>query len=155
MNSAASSWPQTHMQVALHTPTAIVMQGLASKLTAEAMDGYFCLLPRHADFLAALVPGILILDIWPADLDAARRSAARHYFAVNDGILAKTGNSVTITTFSAVESQDLASLAATVERVFLSEAEQARFARRELARLEAGTLRRFMALETVASQRAF
>jgi len=32
-----------------------------SKITAEAENGWFCLLPKHVDFTTSLTPGILII----------------------------------------------------------------------------------------------
>ena len=43
-----------HLTVLL--PTEILLDAVdVSKIVAEAQDGFFCLLPRHVDFVAALV----------------------------------------------------------------------------------------------------
>ncbi|HBE49542.1 MAG TPA: F0F1 ATP synthase subunit epsilon, partial [Cyanobacteria bacterium UBA11369] len=48
------------MKLKVLLPTKILLEEEVSKITAEAANGSFCLLPRHIDFVTALVPGILI-----------------------------------------------------------------------------------------------
>ncbi len=47
------------MRLKLLTPTETVMDEVVVKINAEGPDGLFCLLPRHRDWVATLVPGIL------------------------------------------------------------------------------------------------
>ena len=46
-------------------PERVLLEQEVAKVTAEAENGSFCLLPGHIDFTAALVPGILSFE----DLD--------------------------------------------------------------------------------------
>ena len=47
------------MRLKLLTPTETVMDEVEVKINAEGPNGLFCLLPRHRDWVATLVPGIL------------------------------------------------------------------------------------------------
>jgi F-type H+-transporting ATPase subunit epsilon len=47
------------MRLRVLLPTDVLVDREAAKVIAEAANGSFCLLPRHVDFVAALVPGIL------------------------------------------------------------------------------------------------
>ena len=51
----------TAMTVNLRVPVKIIHQGPAERLTAKAENGSFGVLPNHIDFVAALVPGVLML----------------------------------------------------------------------------------------------
>ncbi|MCG6985264.1 MAG: F0F1 ATP synthase subunit epsilon, partial [Thiocapsa sp.] len=105
---------------------------------AEAENGSFCLLPRHIDFVAALVPGVLTF-VTPA--------GAETFAAIDEGILVKCGQDVFVSTLNGVRGTDLGRLKALVEERFLELGEHERKARTALARLEAGTLRGFLELQ--------
>jgi F-type H+-transporting ATPase subunit epsilon len=47
------------MNLKVLLPTEILIEREVTKIVAEAENGFFCILPRHVDFAAALVPGIL------------------------------------------------------------------------------------------------
>jgi F-type H+-transporting ATPase subunit epsilon len=119
------------------TPAQVTLDQEVEKVIAEAEDGFFCLLPRHADFVAALVPGIL-------EVHGAERG--EEFLAVDQGILVKAGEDVVVSTRRAVRSADLEHLRDTVEETFLAVDEHERQARSAAARLEADLVRRFMEL---------
>jgi F-type H+-transporting ATPase subunit epsilon len=116
-------------------PADSLVDTRVTKVVAEAADGAFCILPRHADWVAALVPGILLYT------DA---NGAEHLCAVDTGILVKAGDAVRVACFNAVPGTDLDSLRRTVDDTFRTLDEHERETRGALARLEAGTLRRFV-----------
>jgi F-type H+-transporting ATPase subunit epsilon len=126
--------PRT-LRLRVFLPTETLVDEPVTKVVAEAEDGAFCILPRHADWAAALVPGILLYT----DPDGAE-----HLYAVDTGTLVKAGDEVRVACFNAVPGADLEGLRETVQEAFESLAEHDREARSALARLEAGTLRRFM-----------
>lgn len=126
------------MRLKLLLPTEVLVDEPVSKIVAEAANGSFCLLPRHVDFVASLVPGILFF--WTED-------GAEQLAAVDQGTLVKCGDQVLVSTPNAVRGADLERLRATVEERFLELDEHERVARAALARLEAGTIRRFIDLE--------
>lgn len=125
-----------HLKVLL--PTEVLVDEPVVRLVAEAENGFFCLLPRHIDFVAALVPGVLAFH------DA---SGAEHFAAVDEGTLVKCGADVLVSTWKGVLGTDLDRLRDIVDKTFLELDEHERKARTALARLEAGTLRGFLELQ--------
>ncbi|MCB1947472.1 F0F1 ATP synthase subunit epsilon [Nitrosomonas sp.] len=128
----------TDMRLQVLLPTEILVDERATKIIAEAENGSFCLLPRHIDFVAALVPGIL--SFFPPD-------GGECFAAVDEGILVKCGHEVFVSTLNGVRGTDLNQLAALIDERFLDLDEHERKARTALARLEAGTLRGFKELQ--------
>lgn len=125
------------MQLKVVLPTHVLIEEPAAKITAEAANGLFTLLPRHIDFVAALVPGILLF------VDAA---GTERYLGIDDGLLVKCADSVVVATTRAVEGADLVELERSVEQQFRTLDDQEAAARSALARLEAGVVRRFIEL---------
>ena len=126
------------MRLELLLPTRVLVDREVERIVAEGGDGHFGILPRHADVVTALVPGIL----------AYTPSGGREVFVgVDEGALVKCGETVTVAVWNAVEGEDLASLRATVHARYVELDEQARGARSALARLEAGVVRRFVDFE--------
>jgi F-type H+-transporting ATPase subunit epsilon len=126
------------MRLKVLLPTHVLIDEDATKVIAEAEDGFFCLLPRHRDFVAALVPGLLSFT------DAG---GGEEWLAVDEGILVKAGPEVLVSTRNAMRGPDLGSLRQTVEEQFRLLDERERMTRYALARLEAGFVRRFINLE--------
>jgi F-type H+-transporting ATPase subunit epsilon len=127
-----------HLRVLL--PTEVLVEEEVIKIIAEAQNGEFCLLPRHVDFVAALVPGILCFSV-NKDED--------NYAAIDEGVLVKCGREVFVSTLNGVRHSDLDRLHNLVEEHFLELDEHERKARTALARLEAGTLRGFRELQEI------
>jgi len=126
------------MDLKLLLPTEVLIDQPTAKLIAEARNGYFCLLPRHRDFVAALVPGVL------AYYD---ESGAERFAAVDEGVLVKCGRDVMVSAYNGVLGTDLERLQALVDETYLELDEHERRARTALSRLEAGTLRKFKELQ--------
>ena len=126
------------MRLKLCLPTKTLREEKVEKIVAEAPNGAFGILPRHIDFVAALVPGILSITL---------EDGQEIFFGINEGILVKRGPEVMISVPDAVRGEDLATLRRTVEQEFLELDERERTARAALARLEAGMVRRFIQLE--------
>ena len=137
MNEAGPSIPGG-MRLQVLLPTEVLVDEETKKVIAEAENGTFCLLPRHIDFVAALVPGLLCF----CDLEGKES-----YAAIDEGILVKCGRDVSISTLNGVRGTDLTELEALIEERFLELDEHERKARTALARLEAGTLRGFLELQ--------
>lgn len=125
------------MRLKIMTPTQIVVNQETTKVIAEAENGSFCLLPRHIDFVAALVPGILSFFT---------RTGQEEVAAVDEGILIKAGREVLVSTRNAVRSKELGQLRQTVAREFQVKDERERAALAAGARLEADIVRKFMEL---------
>lgn len=122
------------MQVNLRLPTRLLFSCEAQKVFAEAENGAFAMLPKHTDFVTALLPSVLVIT------DA---EGQEQYFGVDQGVLVKHGYAVDIAVRRAVQGDDLASLNDTIQATFLEVDEDERVARTALSKLEAGIVRRF------------
>jgi F-type H+-transporting ATPase subunit epsilon len=125
------------MHLKIMVPSQIIVNTMVSKVIAEAENGSFCLLPRHIDFVAVLVPGILIHE--SDDIES--------YLAVDEGILVKNGYEVLISVLNAVQSEDLGLLEQTVREEFNRLKENEKMSRSALEKLEADFVRRFIELQ--------
>lgn len=126
------------MHLKLLTPTEILVDESVVKLNAEGPEGHFCLLPRHRDWVATLVPGLVSF----VALDGGEI-----FVAVDRGILVKCGDEVLVSVRRAVRGSDLAGLRDVVETRFRHCDDQEKTARGAIARLEAGVIRRFLELQ--------
>lgn len=126
------------MRLKVLLPSRVLVDEEVTKVIAEAENGWFCLLPRHADFVAALVPGVLVFT-------AAGR--AEGFVAVDHAMLVKRDAEVLVSAWRGARGDDLASLREVVEREFLELDDRERAARSALARLEAAVVRRFVQFE--------
>ena len=125
------------MNLKILLPTGVLLHEEISKITAEAVNGLFCLLPRHIDFLAALAPGILSF---------VSVEGKEEFLAVDEGVLVKAGPEVLVSSTRAVRGGELGQLKETVERVFRKIDDQEKAARSTMAKLEADLVRGFMEL---------
>jgi F-type H+-transporting ATPase subunit epsilon len=126
------------MRLKVLLPSRVLVDEAVKKVVAEAENGWFCLLPKHVDFVAALVPGVLIFTA--AD-------GAEGLVAIDHGILVKREAEVLVSAWRGARGEDLESLRTVVEREFLTLDDRERATRSALARLEAGVVRRFVELE--------
>ena len=108
-----------------------------SRIVAETADGFFGILPRRLDGVAALVPGILVFETG---------ECGEQIVAVDEGVLVKAGRDVMVSVRNAVGGDDLGQLRDTVEREFLNLGERERAVRSVLAKLETSFVRRMMEL---------
>ena len=127
---------QMHLKVLL--PSEVLVDIQVSKIIAEAENGFFCLLPKHVDFVAALIPSILYY------FPLAATSQKECFVAINEGALVKCGADVLVSVQDALVGEELASLRLAVEQRFHYLNEQEKTARSALARLEAGVVRHFI-----------
>lgn len=126
------------MKLKVLLPTAILVDEAVKKIVAEAENGSFCLLPRHIDFVAALVPGLLSF---------VSAEEQEEFLAVDEGILVKCGPQVTVSTRNAVLGPDLGTLKQTIEKQFQVLDERERMVRSAVVKLEADFVRRFIEME--------
>ncbi|MBR8835023.1 MAG: F0F1 ATP synthase subunit epsilon [Stigonema ocellatum SAG 48.90 = DSM 106950] len=125
------------MRLKVVLPTKILMETAAIKVIAEAENGMFCLLPRHLDFVTTLIPSLLSF---------VSPQGQEQFLAINQGILIKHGDEVTVATQNAVQGGDLGMLRKTVEQQFQLIDEREKTARSVLAKLEVNTIRHFIEL---------
>jgi F-type H+-transporting ATPase subunit epsilon len=126
------------MHVWVLLPEEILLEAEAVKIIAEAVDGAFALLPRHIDFVAPLVAGIVLIT---------DEEGGEIVVGIDEGTLVKCGQEVMISTRRAMIGDDLAGLRARVDEEFRTLDEHEVTARTALAQLEAGIIRRFIELE--------
>jgi F-type H+-transporting ATPase subunit epsilon len=115
------------MRLKVLLPRKVLIDQEVTKVIAEAENGSFCLLPKHIDFVTALVPGILSFV----------SAKEEEFLAVDEGILVKCAGEVMVSTRKAVRSKDLGTLKRTVKREFRVLDERERKTRTILAKLEA------------------
>jgi len=126
------------MKLKVLLPAEVLIEEDVTKVVAEAHNGFFCLLPRHVDFVAALVPGILSYETG---------SGHEVFLAVDEGILIKCGQEVLVSTRNAVRGPDLGQLKHTVVEKFEALDEREKSARSAMAKIEAGFVRRFLEIQ--------
>ncbi len=125
------------MKLKVLLPSGVLLDERVEKVTAEAENGFFTMLPRHIDFVAALVPGIFSY-LTPAGEEL--------YLAVDEGVIVKQGDQVYVSAARAVSGEDLSYLQDKVEKELKVLGENEKKARTVMSRLEADTLRRFTRL---------
>ncbi len=125
------------MKLKVLIPTVVLIERQVTKVIAEAENGYFCLLPNHVDFVAALVPGILSFTTETGD---------EIFVAVDEGILVKCSQEILVSTLNAVAGNDLATLKQTVAEQFQILDEKEKLTRSALAQFEVSMMRRFKEL---------
>ena len=126
------------MKLRVLLPIEVLIEEEVTKVIAEAHNGFFCLLPRHVDFIAALVPGIMSFET---------TGGREEFLAVDEGILIKCGQEVTVSTRNAMRGPDLGQLKRTVVERFKALDEREKTARSAMARIEAGFVRRFLEIQ--------
>ncbi|MCR3883778.1 F0F1 ATP synthase subunit epsilon [Methanotrichaceae archaeon M04Ac] len=115
------------MRLKVLLPTKILIDEEVTKVVAEAEDGSFCILPRHIDFVAAMVPGIFSFT----------SGEGEEFLGIDEGILVKCASTVTVSTRKAIRSRDLGMLKRTVQEEFRALDEREKKTRTILAKLEA------------------
>ena len=123
------------MNLKVLLPSEVLIEETVEKVTADAQNGSFCLLPRHIDFVAALVPGLMSYKT--AD-------GKEIFLAVDEGILVKCADEVMVSTRKAVKGLRLGELRKTVEEQFKRVDEREKTVRSAMAKIEAGFVRRFL-----------
>ena len=91
------------MRFKLLLPTEVLLDEPVQKIVAEARDGSFGILPRHIDFVAALVPGVLAY---------VAADGVERFVGIDEGMLVKRAGEVMASTRNAVTGDDLESLKA-------------------------------------------
>jgi len=119
------------------SPTQVEVDEEVAKVLAEGADGAFALLPRHADFVTALVPGLLLYET----------GGDEQALAINGGTLVKCGDEVLVSTPEAARGRDLGELNRAVEEAFEKLTENERRARAAMQKIEADLVRRFVELQ--------
>lgn len=123
------------MRLRVLLPEQILVDRQVLKVTADAENGSFGLLPRHVDFVTALTAGILTF---------VSEDEQEGFLAVDEGILVKCGEDVRVSTRNAVLGQELGELKRMIVERFEQLDDHERKSRDALYKLEADLVRRFM-----------
>jgi len=123
------------MRLTVWLPTEVLLEEEIARIQAEAPNGWFGILPKHVDFVTALVPGVLKFQ--PC-------GKPEEYLAVDRGVLVKCGEQVKISTRNASRGTNLEQLKSDVEKKFREREEQEKKARAFEAKLETDLVRRLL-----------
>jgi len=124
------------MNLKILLPAEVLLSEKVSKVVAEAANGFFCLLPHHVDYTAALVPGVFIYET----------AEEENFLAIDVGTLVKKGDEILVSVRNAVRGPELGKLKLEVVKQFRELDEREKKARSAAAKLEVDLLRRFMEL---------
>ena len=125
------------MNLQVVTPAKTVVDEAVEQVTVQGADGFRTYLPRHIDFVTAIVPSVMS---W------LPREGEERFAAVDRGILVKVGEELLVSTAYAAFGPGLGQLQQMVDEQFEDRSEQEKVTRNTLARLEASIVRRFMEL---------
>ncbi len=125
------------MRLKILLPTHIPVDCEVEKVTAEAENGSFCLLPKHIDFVASLVPGILVYQ------EPGRQEK---FIAIDEGVLVKRQADVFVSSRDAILGDELERLSDQVQENFTIKEEEQKKAETALAKMEANFVNNFMQL---------
>ena len=125
------------MKLKLQIPSKTLVDCDARKITAEAVDGSFCLLPAHVDFVAPLTPGLF----------AYETETDKEILALDSGVLVKCGEEVLVSARGGVRGRNVSELQETIRQSFEQLDEHEKKSRSALARMEAAFVTRFVEMQ--------
>lgn len=126
------------MNLTVLTPSRTLVDQPVARVSVEAPNGAFSLLPRHVDFVTAVVPGLLAFTTTDGE---------EIFVAVDEGILVKQGEAVTVSTRDAAVGEALDRLEATVDRHFRKRDAEAEKVQQVMNKIQAGFARRFLDIQ--------
>ncbi|HKK72355.1 MAG TPA: F0F1 ATP synthase subunit epsilon [Candidatus Krumholzibacteria bacterium] len=127
------------MRLRIVVPTGTEIDDDVDYVEAEGRHGSFGVYPRHVDFAAALVPGILTYV-------PSARPREQEVVAIDRGIMVKRGDDVSVSVWRAVQGK-LEELEQVVAEQMLDVSEREERARGALERMQSDFVRRFVDLE--------
>lgn len=128
---------ENKMHLKIMEPEQIIADEQVDKIIAEAVNGFFCLKPRHVDFASALRPGILYFY----------REEEEKLMAVDRGILVKCGSEVLVSVLNAIAGDELGKLRQQVREEFSRIEQTEEEATNALRNLEAELIQHFIGLQ--------
>ncbi|MFO7979395.1 MAG: F0F1 ATP synthase subunit epsilon [Candidatus Aminicenantes bacterium] len=125
------------MKLKILLPTEVFLEEEVFKISGEALNGSFTILPRHLDFVTVLQPGLLYFET----------NKKETFLAVDNGVLLKAGAEVLVSVRSAVRAEGLKDVRKKVEKRYQELNEREKRSRSVLAKFESDFIRRFIELE--------
>jgi F-type H+-transporting ATPase subunit epsilon len=123
------------MKLKVLLPTHVLLEEEVTRVVAEAENGSFAILPRHIDFVAPLVAGLVVYEL---------ENGAEKYLGADVGLLVKRADEVLLSTRNAFQVSELGEIRRMVDEEFRRLDEKEKEARNALAKLEADFVRRFI-----------
>ena len=120
------------------TPIGIALDTQTTQVDFEAIDGFFTLLPRHADMISALKSGILSYKV----------GDKKSYIACHKGVLVKKGETVSVSTKLAILGSDLKELQQKIAVDFKEMEQERKEVNLAMAKLELGLAKGILSLKT-------
>lgn len=127
------------MQFKVFTPIGTILNLPVKKIDFEGLGGFWTLLPKHADFVNALKPGIVT---YTTEQDQ------ESYIACNKGVLVKKGGEVCISTPLAIMDNNLQTLTKTIAVDFKQMEEERKEVNMTMAKLEIGLVKGLQSLKS-------
>ncbi|MFW6140424.1 MAG: F0F1 ATP synthase subunit epsilon [Acidobacteriota bacterium] len=125
------------MKLKVLLPSQVFLEEEVNKISGEALNGSFTILPKHLDFVTVLQPGLLYF----------KSDKKESFLAVDKGVLLKVGSKVLVSARSAVKAEDLEDVRQKVEEKYKELNEKEKKSRSVLAKFESDFIRRFLELE--------
>lgn len=125
------------MNLLLRLPTGPLLESSTEKVTLRGLHGNFAILPRHADAVAVILPGVMTYVA----------QGQENHVAVDHGLLCKVGRDLTLFTRRAIQGTHLESLTRELAKFQKSQDESERRTRSALASLESRITRGLSKLE--------
>ena len=125
------------LKLRIFTPTGVILDQPVTQVDFEAIDGFYTLLPRHADMVSALKSGVLTYQ-------TAEKKA---YAACHKGVLVKKGDTVSVSTKLAVLGSDLKELERQIAVDFKEMEQERKEMNLSMAKLELGLARGILSLK--------
>ncbi len=132
------------MRVRVQAPDRTLLEQEADRVVVESVAGSFCLEPRHVDYAAGIVDGILTVG----------RGGEERFLGTGEGVLVKVGDEVLVSVRDAVTDAPLGRLREAVERRARDRGGRADAMRRAADRLESALVQRFAELADERGGRA-
>jgi len=126
------------MNLKVLLPERILLDETVQRVVAEAEDGSFGILPRHVDFVTAVVPGIMTY---------IKENGEESFVATDEGIFLKQGSNILVSVENGVRADKLGQLEQAVNNFLSSRGNLEKRSRYALGLLEADFLRRFVEME--------
>lgn len=113
----------------------LIEDSAVTRVVVETPDGAYGILPNRLDCVATLTQGIMVYET---------DETGEIYVALDEGILVKTGNQITVSVRNAFSSPDLGQLEMMVEKEFKNLNEREKTVKMVISKLESDFMRRYV-----------
>jgi len=125
------------LKLRIFTPIGIALDTPVSQVDFETINGFFTLLPRHADMVSALKIGILSYAV----------EGQKKFVACDKGVVVKKGQVVSVSTKKAILGTDLKELEQKIKTDFKETEQERKEMNAAMAKLEVGLAKGILSLK--------